>query len=122
MNSKFLLFVVAGLFAFSGALLILNPAYGETLAIGEIQKKVDGVNGVGVVNIFDMSTGSLIKTINNPERNVSGSFGTFILYHNDKIIISAPGQDNEHNQSKGAVYIMDGKTGSHLVTIKNPES
>ena len=121
MNSKFLLFVVAGLFAFSGTLLISNLAYGETLAIGEIQKKVDGVEGVGVVNIFDVSTGSLIKTINNPEGNVSGSFGTSILYHNDKIIISAPGQSNEHNQSKGAVYVLDGETWSHLVTMKNPE-
>lgn len=121
LNSKFLLLAVTGLFVFLGVLFNSNPAYGETLAIGETQKKVDGVNGVGIVNIFDMGTGSLINTISNPEGNVSGSFGTSILYHNGKIIISAPGQDNEHNQSKGAVYIMDGKTGSHLVTIKNPE-
>ncbi|MCE9651907.1 MAG: pentapeptide repeat-containing protein [Nitrosarchaeum sp.] len=77
----------------------------------------------GAVSIFDGTTGSLIKTISNPQPNtvkdyVGGTFGSSVTYAGNKIVIGNPNHDINGVYAAGTVYIYD-DVGNLLSTIEN---
>lgn len=94
---------------------------GGNLAIGILGKTIEDQSHVGSVAIYNINTNSIVKTINNPEGVVHGQFGQYILYKDDKLIVSAPWKNDREKNPEGAIYVFDLKTGNHLYTIKNPE-
>lgn len=78
---------------------------------------------IGAVSIFDGTTGSLIKTIWNPEPNtikdqVGGAFGQSVAHIGNNIVIGNSARDVNGIRT-GAVYIFD-NAGNLLSTINDP--
>ena len=139
MNSKLLLFVIAG--------LIVSPYYanhifaepddllftiedsglkrdmfrssmdtiGDKIVVGASGKVVDGIAYAGSLYVFDAKTGSLLFTIDNPEPDRGDEFGKTMITTDNNIVV---GLNDVHN--KGVMYVFDGNTGSLLYTIDNP--
>lgn len=104
---------------------LLQPVYAHTndynIAVGIPGKDISGVDGVGAVYIYNGTSGSLLRTINNPEGNISSQFGQFVTYAENKLVVGAPHIKNTENKI-GAVYVYNGTSGSLLFTIRNPET
>jgi WD40 repeat protein len=55
----------------------------------------DDTNGsnTGQVHLFDVNTGTLLRTINNPSPNAIERFGASVAFNGASILIGAPGND-----------------------------
>ena len=121
MSGTILVFVLV-----TGYTILVQEGYAQTsnqnnIAVGIAGKEVGGVNGVGVVNIYNGTSGQLLRIINSPESRFSGQFGEFIKFSDNKLAVGASGVENDDHRI-GAVYVFDATTGSLLYTIKNPET
>ena len=85
----------------------------NNIAVGIAGKEVGGVNGVGVVYIYDGTSGHLLRIINSPESRFSGQFGEFITFSDNKLAVGASGVESDDHKI-GAVYVFDATTGSLL--------
>lgn len=75
-----------------------------------------GATSAGSVYIYDVTTGGLLHTINNPTPEAGDLFGQRVAVDNGNIIIGA----RDANGNVGEVYIYDVVTGTLLVTLENP--
>ena len=104
---------------------LLQSVYGQTddytIAVGIPGKDIAGVEGVGAVYIYNGTSGSLLRIINNPEGNISSQFGWFVTNADNKLMVGATHIKNVDNKI-GAVYIFNGTSGSLLLSIWNPET
>jgi len=78
---------------------------------------------VGVVYIFNASTGALSRTLQNPNTfstSTDDRFGEAISLSGNKIIVGAPGEDEPSNSNAGKAYIFNVTTGTLLLTLSNP--
>lgn len=71
-----------------------------------------GSPSAGIVYLFDIVTGSLLKTFLNPNPEEGNSFGSAIEIIENGVFIGAPGA--------GIVYLFDIVTGSLLQSFLNP--
>jgi hypothetical protein len=78
-----------------------------------------GATDSGVAYLFDSVTGSLLQTFVNPTPAVGDQFGAAVAGVGANALIGAPFDDAGANDA-GAAYLMDGATGSQLLTILNP--
>jgi hypothetical protein len=120
----------------TGSLLytINNPepsrgdAFGRYIATTDhnilVGLKIDTVADVGdkgIIYVFDGKTGSLLYTIKNPREN---EFDEWFGYHmssvGDNIVAGSIFKDPTNGKWTGVVYVFDGKDGSLLYTITNP--
>jgi outer membrane protein assembly factor BamB len=110
--------------ATSGSLISsLEPAYpselfGNSVAIskqeaivGADAETVNGIRVSGRVYLFNATTGSLIRTMVDPEAH-SGRFGFPLELAGDQLLIGAA--------SAGIVYVFDLETGNLTTTIVSP--
>ena len=77
----------------------------------------------GVVYVFDVYTGELLRTLENPSTYSTGAsdmFGYSIELYDNKCIVGAPYEDDAGGTSSGAAYIFDITTGELLHTLVNP--
>jgi len=111
---------------FFGNDIAMNNTYLAVVATGEDEPGFNSTSiGSGKVYIYDVTTGTLLRTINNP--NAVGSpdndaFGTRIDIYNNLLIASSvneSSQDNVHITS-GVVYVFDITSGGLITTLWNP--
>ena len=85
---------------------------------------VDGIEtDSGRVYIYDVTTGTLIHTIENPNAYSVATydyFGTSVSISGKYAIASATFEDDDSGSSSGKAYIFDVATGSLLYTLNNP--
>ena len=108
----------------------LTPqAFGSALAF-------DGTNIVvgdslyqsnGRVYVFSSVTGSLIRTISNPNASLVlnqeyDNFGDSVAVYGNYAVIGAPQEDGPNSSYKGAAYVIDLPTGVILYTLTNPNN
>lgn len=74
----------------------------------------------GKVYLFDGDTGELLRTFSSPDATTPDSFGRSIITNGDQILIGAPGDDSQGDDS-GKAYLFDGLTGDLLRTFTSPE-
>lgn len=78
----------------------------------------------GTVYIYNISTGSLLHTIHNPNpdgtTNSSDFFGTQVHMTGDRAIVSATREDEVGQNDSGKAFIIDVSTGNILHTLDNP--
>lgn len=95
-----------------------NDAFGDRVAISNTYVAVSATAELdagatstsGKVYIFDVTTGSLVYTLNNP--NVVGTsngdaFGTGLSISNDHLVVGATGEDTATTYQYGAVYVYE---------------
>jgi hypothetical protein len=100
-----------------------NPPkfFGDNLIIASPGKSIDGVLNAGGISVIDVSTNSLLYTINNPDPTEHDVFGRNIAISDSYIIVGVQGKTPVYgNYISSEIYVFDGKTGSLLYTIKNP--
>ena len=134
--SKLLLFVIAGLIAVSynvGAFAEESGItydvfdnqpifFGDNLLIASTGKSVNGIQDAGSISVIDVDTNSLLYTINNPEPTKNDRFGRNIAISDDYIIVGMQRKTPVYGTYISAgIYVFDGKTGTLLHTIKNPD-
>ncbi len=85
-----------------------------------------GATDAGSIYIYDVNTGSLLHTINNPTPEVGDKFGrngsligsgSIIV---DNILIVSVENDDTGATDAGSIYVYDIMTGALLQTINNP--
>ena len=77
----------------------------------------------GKAYIFDVTTGNLLHTLDNPnayDTNVSDYFGSSVAISGNYAIVGTPNEDDAGGTSSGKAYIFDVTTGNLLHTLDNP--
>lgn len=97
-----------GEIAQSGNLLLVGTRLADVAFVDE-----------GVAYSYDLSTGNLVQTFNNPSPEAGDEFGRHVALNGNYAAVGAP-KDNTNASSAGSVYIFDVATGNLVTTINNP--
>ncbi|MAQ71917.1 MAG: hypothetical protein CL565_06955, partial [Alphaproteobacteria bacterium] len=94
--------------ALSNDVAIIGAEYGTT-----------GGSRPGVAYLYDINTGSLLHTLNNPSPNHLDTFGYTVDISTNYAIVGAS-YDDTVGGNTGSAYIFDVATGSLIHTLNNP--
>ena len=81
----------------------------------------DGANQSGTAYIFNVTTGALVHTIDNPTQDASEQFGRSLDIDGNYAIVGVSGEDTVASQS-GKAYIFNVTTGALVHTLDNPNT
>lgn len=105
--------------------------FGSSLAISNKYAVVgtyfeDDAGGAssGAVYVYELTSGSLLYTLNNPNTystSANDEFGRTIKIFGDYLFVGAPGEDSSNNRG-GKIYVFNIISGSLLSTINHPGS
>ena len=91
---------------------------GNTAVVGEYSDDA-GATDAGTAYLFDVTTGNLLRTLDNPNPAISDSFGISVAISGDVVAVGATSADIGVANA-GAVYLFDAATGAPLQTLNNP--
>jgi WD40 repeat protein len=96
---------------------------GNYLVVGAPLEDVSGVANTGRAYVFNVTSGVLVHTLENP--NVYGTgeadeYGLAVAISGDRLIVSSYKEDDAGGTSSGAAYVYSVSTGTLLKTLKNP--
>jgi len=88
---------------------------------------VEAVRDVGRVYLFSGATRNLVRVLNHPDPEEGAHFGFYISVPGDvngdsveDITVGAESQDVNGNKDQGRAYVFDGRTGSLLFRLDDP--
>ena len=97
---------------------------GNILAVGAPQEDSAGGTTSGVIYVFDITDGTLLYTLENPNLTSTqlgdGFSGSGIAISGNYLVSSATGEDANGLSSSGAVYVFNLTTGQLLYTLSAP--
>ena len=96
---------------------------GDRAIVGAYQEKDVGGSSSGKAYIFDVTTGSLLHTLDNPNpdgNSIADRFGYSVAISGDRAIVSAPYEDEAGVIESGKAYIFNVTTGALVHTLDNP--
>ncbi len=91
---------------------------GTNALIGAPHDATGGVNA-GSAYLFDITTGTLLQTFNNPNPAIDDIFGSSVAISGNNALIGAP-LDATGGVDAGSAYLFDITTGTLLQTFNNP--
>ena len=98
---------------------------GNYLIVSAVNEdEVNGLNS-GVAYIFNVKTGELLHTLNNPnayDTPVSDGFGRTVSISGNYAIVTASGEDSSGGTSSGIAYVYSVITGTLIHTLFNPNN
>jgi FG-GAP repeat len=88
--------------------------------VGADAETVNGLAAAGRIYVFNVTTGSLIRTLVSPDAQTEGRFGVSIGSENGRMIVGAP-NERLNGVGAGRVYIFDTATGTltHILVSPN---
>jgi len=102
---------------------------GDYAIVGAYAESDNGGDYSGKAYIFDVTTGALVHTLDNPNPDGSSlgdEFGRFVAISGDYAIVSATGEDESPktptNYNSGKVYIYNVTSGALVETLDNPNA
>jgi len=98
---------------------------GNYAIVSAIQEDDASGNDSGKVYIFEVSTGTLLHTLNNPNAygtSLNDNFGRSIAISGNYAIVGAYFEDDAGGTSSGKAYIFEVSTGALLHTLNNPNA
>jgi len=101
---------------------------GDRAIVGAYLEDAVVASSSGKAYIFNVSTGSLIHTLDNPRNSSSDTFGNAVGIDGNYAIVGSPGQDQTNTsgvitaQNAGAAYIFNVTTGTLVHTLENPST
>jgi hypothetical protein len=108
----------------------LNDEFGHSVSIsgnyaifgapGE-QATVQG-DETGAAYIFDLTTGALVYTLENPTPILNDRFGEAVAIDGDRAIVGAEQADDVYGTDSGKAYIYNATTGGLIHTLDNPNA
>ena len=109
-----------------------NDLFGYSVAIsgsyaivGAYLEDDAGGTSSGNASIYNVTTGALVYTLNNPNTygtSVSDRFGVSVAISESYAIVGAWGEGDAGGTSSGVAYVYDLSTGSLVYTITNPNA
>src|SRR5206468_9418346 len=84
-------------------------AFGNFVVVGAPSDNT-GANNAGSAYLFDVTSGQLLRTLNNLFAAVDDNFGSSVAISGDLIAVGAPGHGEAGVQGAGAVYVFDVRT------------
>ena len=109
-----------------------NDLFGYSVAIsgsyaivGTYLEDDAGGTSSGKAYIYNVTTGALVYTLNNPNTygtSVSDRFGVSVAISESYAIVGAWGEGDAGGTSSGVAYVYDLSTGSLVYTITNPNA
>jgi len=109
-----------------------NDAFGISVAIsrnlaivGASSEDDASGNSSGKAYVYNVNTGLLVRTLNNPNPfGTSGfdSFGTSVAITGNYAIVGANGEDDAGGLTSGKAYIFNASSGVLLSTLNNPNA
>ena len=98
---------------------------GERAIVGTYQEDDVGVNNSGKAYIFDVNTGALLHTLDNPNAygtNAEDYFGEAVAISGNYAVVGARYEDDAGGNQSGKAYIFDVSTGNLVHTLDNPNA
>jgi hypothetical protein len=98
---------------------------GDYAIVGAFFEADAGGNGSGKAYIFNVSTGALLHTLNNPNAygtSANDQFGYSVAMSGDYAIVGAYREDDAGGNDSGKAYIFNVSTGALLHTLDNPNA
>jgi hypothetical protein len=92
----------------------------DKIIVGIPNKSTNTYSNTGAVSIFDANSGTLLKTIANPNPSAYARFGSSVDVSENKLLVSAYTATVDGDQNVGEAYLFDANSGNLLKTIKNP--
>ena len=111
-----------------------NDLFGSAIAISDsyilvgahLEDADDGINiNSGKAYIFDVLTGNLLHTLDNPNAYGTSNndrFGYRVAISDTYVVVGAYGEDYAGGVNSGKAYIFDPTTGELLYTLDNPNA
>jgi len=99
--------------------------YDNIIAIGASYEDTATATDTGVVYVYSLTTGVLLRTISNPNANggaSSDTFGQSVRLSNSYILVSAINETDAGGTSSGKAYLFNKNTGSLIYTFDNPNA
>jgi ELWxxDGT repeat protein len=90
---------------------------GDKLAVGNSNADV-GQRNAGVAYVFDVSTGNLLNTLQNPLPTADDRFGHSVSLSGNTVVVGAY-NDDSNDADVGSAYLFDATTGNLLDTLSN---
>jgi hypothetical protein len=84
-----------------------------------------GGNDSGKAYIFDVTTGALVHTLNNPNpfgTSAGDRFGQVVAISGDRAVVGVPNEDDAGGTGSGKAYIFNVTTGALVHTLNNPNA
>jgi len=91
---------------------------GSNVLVGANSADIGAVSA-GVAYLFDGSTGTLLRTFNNPTPAAHDEFGASVAGVGNKVVVGAH-CDNTGAIGAGAAYLFNSSTGALLHTLQKP--
>ncbi len=88
--------------------------------VGSSQADADGFGASGIVHVFDMTTGDLVATLNNPTPGDQDYFGDSVAVSGSHVVVGARRDDSAGLSNNGAAYVFDAATGDLVTTLVSP--
>lgn len=113
------------LFTLSNPSADFNDAFGRSISASDnwvlVGAHFDSTAGAqaGSAYVYDITTGALVYTFNNPFPAASDYFGSYVAVSNNYALIGTPNNDTGAGGA-GTAYIYELATGTRLHTIANP--
>ena len=110
----------------SGSQLGIGDEFGNSVAINGNYAIVGAVrfgNNLGKAYIYNVTTGALLYTLNNPTAYSTGAsdlFGYSVAVSGNYAIVGAPQEDDAAGTDSGKAYIFNVTTGALVHTLNNP--
>ena len=98
---------------------------GNYAVVGGYQEDSVAGGSVGNAYIFNVTTGALLRTLNNPNAYGTGNtdnFGYSVAISGNYLIVGATEEDDAGGLSSGKAYIFNVTTGALLRTLNNPSA
>ena len=96
---------------------------GDYVIASAVEENDINGTGSGIAYIFNVSNGSLVHTLNNPNpysTSTSDRFGWSVSISGNYAIVCARDEDDADGSSSGKAYIYNVTTGALLHTLDNP--
>ena len=97
---------------------------GNYAIVGSFNAATASGNWAGVAYIFDVTTGALLHTLDNPNpdgTSQSDEFGKSVAISDNYAIVGATGE-NDAGTNSGKAYIFNNSTGALVHTLNNPNA
>jgi len=98
---------------------------GDYAIVGAYLEDDAGGTGSGKAYIFDVTSGSLVHTLDNPNAfgtSADDYFGQSVAISSDRAIVAAREEDDAGGGASGKAYIFDVTSGNLLYTLDNPNA
>jgi hypothetical protein len=83
---------------------------GDTLVVGAPYEHVAANLALGQAYVYDLATGALLQTLNNPARDFHSLFGLSVAVSGGRVAVG----------SREQAYVLDAATGALLATLGDP--